>query len=96
MDEIKNIQDLEAKYDTFKSSLDNLNQAIDDFKRNYSNYSDLTEFYSSEDWIRLSQIDFKDVKCGILSEDQLFNLISEHNILISELLHLVQEMYDGQ
>ncbi|MDE7487814.1 DUF4298 domain-containing protein, partial [Streptococcus agalactiae] len=51
------------------------------------------EFYGSEDWFRLSEQAENNLKCGVLSEDQLFDFIGEHNELVGQFLDMSSQMY---
>lgn len=92
-EEKKLVQELEAKYDAFKPKLDRLQEALADFQASYSDYTQLTGFYGSEDWFRLRDLPANGIKSGILSEDQLYHLISDHNELLGELLKISSQMY---
>ena len=80
------IEEMEEKYDSFKPR-------IDDFQKHYEDYVKLREFYGSEDWFRLSEQTENNLKCGVLSEDQLFDFIGEHNELVGQFLDMSSQMY---
>ena len=56
-------------------------------------YIELRNFYGSEKWFEYMEIEKITVKCGVLSEDQLYDMIGEHNELLGALLDLTSKMY---
>ncbi|MGG6796385.1 UNVERIFIED_CONTAM: DUF4298 domain-containing protein [Streptococcus canis] len=89
----KLIEMMESKYDDFKPKLDRLKEDLVDFQNSYSDYVELKNFYGSDDWFRLSKNPFEGIKCGVLSEDQLFDFIGDHNELLANFLDLSSRMY---
>lgn len=87
------IETMEAKYDAFNPKLEALRKAVEDFQNHYDDYIALKDFYGSDDWHRLYDQPHDDVKCGVLSQDQLFNLVTDHNDLLKNVLELAPSMY---
>lgn len=87
------IQDLEAKYDDFFVIMEQLQESLDAFNKGYKNYLELSNFYGSKKWLEMYEQPIEGLKCGILSQDQLYDFIVMHNKLISELLELATKMY---
>lgn len=87
------IQNLEEQYDSFQPKLAQLQKTLADFQEAYESYIALTDFYGSEEWFRWREQPVENLKCGILSEDQLFDLIEQHNSLLEKLLDLSAQMY---
>ncbi|EHI70164.1 DUF4298 domain-containing protein [Streptococcus ictaluri] len=92
-DDKKYIEELEAKYDQFKPKLDQLQTSLEVMQAAYQDYIDLRNFYASPKWFDMQEQDYQDVKCGILSQDQLYDLIGQHNHILGELLALSSQMY---
>lgn len=92
----QSIQKLEAQYDQFAPCLEQLAESMSTFDKHYAQYRELLAFYDSSDWVRLyeetNQFPDPQLKCGILSQDQLYNLISDHNELLENLEILVRKM----
>lgn len=59
----------------------------------YDDYRALRDFYGSEDWFHFRTQETEGLKAGILSEDQLYELICEHNDLLGRLLRFSSTMY---
>ncbi len=84
---------LENKYDTFMPVLTNLIDSVEKFNSIYNNYIELKNFYGSEKWFEYMEIEKIPVKCGVLTEDQLFDMIGDHSELLGVLLDLTSKMY---
>lgn len=90
------INQMEVAYETVRASLDALVSSLEAFKESYEQYCQLKEFYGSKTWCTLSEQDFGDLKAGVFSQDQLFDLITDHNHLLEELLELSVKMYQNR
>ena len=91
--DIELIQQMENKYDNFMPALTNLIDSVEKFNSIYNNYIELNNFYGSEKWFEYMEIEKIPVKCGVLSEDQLYDMIGEHNELLGALLEKKKKMY---
>lgn len=87
------IETMEAKYDALNPKLEVLREALENFQNHYDDYVALRTFYGSDDWYRLYDQPHESVKSGVLSQDQLFDLIGLHNELLENLLELAPKMY---
>lgn len=83
---------MEAKYDQFAPKLRALQTALAEVQAHYEDYLTLRDFYGSQDWFRLRELPHADIKAGVLSEDQVYDLILTHNALLTDCLQLVTEM----
>ena len=92
----QDIQKMEELYDGFKPKLDHLRQSLASFKEDYHHYNQLMAFYGSEDWFRLRDLPAEGIKSGVLSEDQLFDLVTDHKDLLGELLALAYQMHQDR
>lgn len=86
------VEAMEAKYDSLSPKLDKLRDALEDFQKHYADYVTLRDFYGSTEWFRLFEEPHAAIKCGVLSEDQLYNVVLEHNELLVALLDLSAQM----
>lgn len=91
--DLKRLDAFEKQYDTFLPHIQNLSNALDTFKTAYSDYVDLRTFYASEEWMNWHEKASSELKCGVLSQDILYNLITEHNDLLGEMLEMCSKMY---
>ncbi|MDO4661525.1 MAG: DUF4298 domain-containing protein [Tissierellia bacterium] len=83
MQDYKNIIEMENILDNHKKITDNLNKALDEFLSSQKSYKKSVDYYHSEQF----QIDYdrsnnnlidKDIKCGVLSQDAIYDLIGEN------------------
>lgn len=88
--DVQKLQELEEKYEAFFPKLEEL---IISFAQVEAAYDDYRAFYGSEDWFHFRTQETEGLKAGILSEDQLYELICEHNDLLGRLLRFSSTMY---
>lgn len=83
MNEFDNISQMEEKFDRHNDLLKKVNELLDEFEKGQSDYQELRDYYYSEKF----QEDFEksnkgelpeDLKCGVLSEDAIFNIIVDN------------------
>lgn len=83
MSDTKHIEEMEKILDKHNEILSRLNDVLDEFEKNQEEYQKLRDYYVSEQY----QIDFeksnnnefdKNLKCGVLSEDAIYNLIGDN------------------
>ncbi|MEE6712096.1 DUF4298 domain-containing protein [Pediococcus acidilactici] len=77
--------------DSSKPVLTNLIDSVEKFNSIYNNYIELKNFYGSEKWFEYMEIEKIPVKCGVLTEDQLFDMIGDHSELLGVLLDLTSK-----
>ncbi|MHB9781389.1 DUF4298 domain-containing protein [Streptococcus sp. 10F2] len=90
---LKKLQEMEEAYAAFLPHLEAFSRELEQFQEAYQEYAQLREYYGSEDWWSLSEKLSEDYKCGVLSQDRLYNLIQDHDELIADLLELSHRMY---
>lgn len=82
-EQYKRISRYENISDRHKAALKNFEDALSEFKNAQKSFEELKEYYGSDDFI----LDFecsnrpefpKDLKCGVLSEDGIYDLIAEN------------------
>ncbi|MGF0039320.1 DUF4298 domain-containing protein [Peptoniphilaceae bacterium SGI.131] len=59
-----------------------LERALDRLEENYSAFKELKEYYGSDEYLKDMAIadntdDYKDIRCGVLSEDGVYNIIGD-------------------
>lgn len=89
----KHIEDLEKIFDNHQLAIDKLSEAILLYEKSLEEYHKLRDYYGSEryflDMDACNEDKFpKDLKCGILSEDLVFNQIGENYQLGIKMLEL--------
>ncbi|MDD7305958.1 MAG: DUF4298 domain-containing protein [Peptoniphilaceae bacterium] len=83
MKNYEHIIKMEAVLDKHSEIIKNFNRLLDEFEKSQEDYQKLKDYYLSdqinEDLDRLNKEEFpKDLKCGVLSEDEVFNLIGDN------------------
>ncbi|MGT2959028.1 hypothetical protein A9Q68_06300 [Streptococcus bovimastitidis] len=87
------IENLEKAYDYLHPILEKIDDDLDAFENAYQDYLDLRQFHGSTKWFDLFEEDHDKIKSGILSQDQLYNLIVDHNHILGRFFTLSERMY---
>ena len=95
--QIRHIQEMEAKLDEANEILGRVSAALADFERAQLLLSDLDAYYTGEDWLKDFEDDEKgkfppELKRGVLSEDAVYDLLTEDRQLAAEMLRIVADM----
>lgn len=97
MEKYDHIIEMEEILDKHQEILNNLNKVLDEFDKNQNEYKKLRDYYGSEKFIE----DFdksnnnelpKDLKCGVLSEDAVYNLIGDNYQTAIRMLELATKI----
>ena len=94
-DRITRIKKMEAALDASEAAIRNLSDALDEYEAVTEQFHELEEYYGSEDWRSDFEADEAgllplDLKRGVLSEDGIYDLITEHNELMQRLKKIEQ------
>ena len=84
---IKNITTMESNLDLSKAAVEELSAAFDRYLAVQDSLKSLSDYYSSPQWMEDFCDDEKglfpaDLKRGVLSEDAVYNLLSDNKTLI--------------
>lgn len=91
------------KYEDISKVLDNdiKNMAIlmEEVKEHSSLYKKLIEYYTSEEWLEHYDLSnetdiFQDIDHGVLSQDQVWNSLTELDVIAKEMIRLGVELLD--
>ena len=87
---IARIEEMEKHLDEASKAIRELSDALTKYEWARDAYYKLQEYYDSELWLRDFEADEagelpKDLKRGVLSEDAVFDLITEHERLLERL-----------
>ncbi|CDZ75635.1 Hypothetical protein ING2D1G_1498 [Peptoniphilus sp. ING2-D1G] len=90
---IKKIEKMEKILDEHNLRLGRLKKALDEFKQHQKEYSELKDYYLKGEYLRdvesFDKGEFPtDLKCGVLSEDAVFNLIGDNFNMAVEMLEV--------
>ena len=88
--QIKRIEKMEANLDEARFAVDKLAEALSGYEEIQDKYYELANYYGSVQWMDDYESDEEgelpaDLKRGVLSEDAVYNLISDHNNLMIRL-----------
>ena len=88
--QIKRIQTMEARLDEASPVISELSDALQKYEEIQSSFYELSDYYGSSDWMADYEADERgefpaDLKRGVLSEDTVYDLITEHKALMARL-----------
>ncbi len=94
MEQIERIQEMEACLDASEKAIRELSEALSTFETVQPKYRKLSDYYGSDLWVRDFDDDEagklpKDLKRGVLSEDAVYDLVTENRELLVRMLRLV-------
>ena len=89
-EQIDRIKEMESYLDDVSGAIKDLSEALTDYLAIREKYYKLQDYYDSELWMQDFEADEagkipKRIKRGVLSEDTLFDLITEHEHLLEKL-----------
>lgn len=96
-DRVKNIVEMEERLDKIQAAVDEAQAAIDKLKslsdemellRNYYIDGEWTDDFDAHNEGKIAQ----DIKCGVLSEDAVYNLLTDNYSLAIDMLETATEM----
>ena len=97
MEQIERIQYFEMLLDRVAPVLGNLEEALDAFDGIQEDVRELSAYYESDEWREDFEADEtgklpRDLKRGVLSEDGIYDVLSEHYALTVRLLDTVSSI----
>lgn len=94
MEQIERIREMESCLDASEKAIRELSEALSTFEEVQSKFHRLSDYYGSETWMQDYEDDEagrlpRDLKRGVLSEDAVYDLITENRELLVRMLKLV-------
>ena len=94
MEQIKRIQEMERCLDASEKAIRELSEALSAFEEVQPLYEKLSDYYGSDLWMQDYEDDEagklpQDQKRGVLSEDALYDLITENREVMVRMLKLI-------
>ena len=94
MEQIERIEEMERCLDASERAVRELSEALSAFEEVQPQYRKLSDYYGSEQWMQDYEDDEagklpRDLKRGVLSEDAVYDLITEHRDVMVRMLRLV-------
>lgn len=95
--DIKKIERMEEILDEHRNSIEELSESLERFVEGQKRYHELREYYFSEEYMNdfdeSNSPDFiSEVKCGVLSEDAVFDLIGDNYNVAIRMLEAATEI----
>ena len=93
----RHIVELEAIYDKQEDLVEKINDLLDQLEESRDGYNKLKEYYHSDQFLdeyiksNIGEIP-EDIKCGILSEDSIYNLIGDNYYLAIRMIDLASKI----
>ncbi len=97
---IETIRLMEEKYNQAAPALEQLSAALDAYENALPLLKELIDWYSSPDWMKAYEADEKgllpsELHRGVLAEDTLYDLLSNHTRLLQQMKLLTKENDDA-
>ena len=94
MTQIQRIQEMEACLDASRQAMAHLSRALETYEAVQKAYKKLSDYYGSARWMKDFEDDEAgrlpaDLKRGVLSEDAVYDLITEHQALRVRMMKLL-------
>ena len=101
MKQIDRITQMEECLDASEEAIRKLSEALDAYERNRKPLQKLFDYYGSTLWMKDFTDDEagklpQDLKRGVLSEDAVYDLITDHHELILRMTRIVTKAIEGK
>ena len=98
---ISRIEEMERCLDASREAVDRLDEALTAYEAALRDYRKLCRYYGSDVWMKDFEADEAgklpaDLKRGVLSEDAVYDLITDHHALAIRMLKIVAGALDQQ
>ena len=100
MNRIERITQMEQRMDASADVLKKLSDALSAYEQNQKDLEKLSDYYGSTLWMKDFEDDEagklpKDLKRGVLSEDAVYDLITDHHELVLRMARIVTKAIEG-
>lgn len=100
-EQIERIQKMEETLDRSREAIEKFASALDEFEAIQNQYFELEDYYSSTLWMSDFEDDEAgklpdDLKRGVLSEDAVYDLITEHRDLMTRMQRCVLRSMENE
>lgn len=97
MEQVTRIDMMETTLDNTADIFETMEKALDKLEQNHTAYAKLRDYYGSEEWyqdVNASDCGIlpEDLKCGVLSEDAVFDLLQNNSRLAIRMLEIATQM----
>ena len=100
MEQIERIKRMEACLDVSEAAIRGLSQALSAYEEAQEAYGRLSDYYGSDHWMQDYEDDEagklpKELKRGVLSQDAVYDLLTENRELLVRMLRLVSHALEN-
>lgn len=100
MEQIERISKMERNLDDAEAAISSLRNSLEEYMSAQPKIAELFAYYSEGDWMRDYEADSAgllphDLKRGVLSEDGIFNMMSDNRELLAEIAELAEKFSDN-
>ena len=97
MPDIERIKRMEKALDACYATVKNLSEAVQSYADVQKQYQELTDYYFGPDWLHDLDADRdgllpRDLKRGVLSEDAVYDLVTDNDALLAMLRELLSTL----
>ena len=97
MPDIERIKRMEKALDACSATVKNLSEAVQSYADVQKQYQELTDYYFGPDWLHDLDADRdgllpRDLKRGVLSEDAVYDLVTDNDALLAMLRELLSTL----
>ena len=101
MKQIERIEKMEQYLDESEAAIQALSEAMDRYEAIQPSLRKLSDYYGSTRWMKDFEDDEagklpEDLKRGVLSEDAVYNLLTDHHELILHMSKAITKSIDGK
>lgn len=94
--QIERIEKMEKLMDESSQAIKEMEKCLNRFSRSQKKIDELADYYFAKDWLKDFEDDEKgkfpeDLKRGVLSEDGIYNLLSDNDDLIKKMERFVRK-----
>ena len=100
MEQIERIQEMESCLDASEKAIGELSEALSAFEEAQPKYRKLSDYYGGDLWMQDYEDDEagklpRDLKRGVLSQDAVYDLLTEYRELMIRMLRLVTDALES-
>ena len=100
MEQIERIQEMESCLDASEKAIGELSEALSAFEEAQPQYRKLSDYYGGDLWMQDYEDDEagklpRDLKRGVLSQDAVYDLLTEYRELMIRMLRLVTDALES-
>lgn len=101
MKQIERITEMERRLNASEEAIKTLSNALDAYEENRKSLQKLADYYGSSLWMKDFEADEagklpNDLKRGVLSEDAVYDLLTDHHELMLRMMRIVTGAIEGK